>query len=442
MSSSPLAIAEAGFLAPVSWPADQVLPAAAWATSTPQWFPKRGRPKRPKPILEQIVGWEHLQTLDRHLHILHDAKTHPNRVLHDDQVLVACLLGFFNPTVRSLRTLEDLSAFPKVQRELDLERVCKSTFSDAARDFATHRLGGLVKELSRHVSHLKAQDPSLDCILKKIIAADGSMFRIAADVAWALHLTKSNGQSLGQVRLNLQFNVLDGLPEAFSVSGQSEGSEPHAFIKDIVPDSLLLIDRNFGCFAFLDAALLARCDVVLRLKSDIKFQATEARELSPEDQAAGVQSDALGFLPGTRNSRAPTGQFRELVLTDPLTGKSIRVLTTLLDVPARIIGLLYRYRWQIELFFRWLKVWANFEHLISESPNGLSLQFYVAVIGVLLMHIRTGRQMSKYSYNALALVAAGYGTLEDALKILARRERERELEKARRDRKKAPKNQA
>ena len=58
------------------------------------------------------------------------------------------------------------------------------------------------------------------------------------------------------------------------------------------------------------------------------------------------------------------------------------------------------------------------------------------------MHIRSGKQMSKYSYNALALVAAGYGTLEDALKIIARRERERALEKARLARKKAQKNQA
>ena len=402
MSSGPLSIAAPGALASVSVPADQLLPAAAWSSSTPVAWPKRGRPKRTKPILEQIVGWEHLQTLDRHLDAWRDAKTHPNRVLHDDQLLVACLLGFFNPTVRSLRTLEDLSSFPRVQRELDLERVCRSTFSDAANAFDTRRLQGLVKELSRHVSHLKAQDPGLDSILKKIIAADGSMFTLAADVAWALHLTKSNGKPLGQVRLNLQFNVIDGLPEAFSVSGQSEGSEPHAFIKDIVPDSLLLVDRNFGCFDFLDAALLARCDVVLRLKSDIKFQASSSRELSPEDKSAGVpESDAVGFLPGTRNSQAPTRQFRELILTDPHTGKSIRVITTLLDVPARIIGLLYRNRWQIELFFRWLKLWANFEHLISESPAGLSLQFYVAVIGVLLMHIRTGRQMSKYSYNAL-----------------------------------------
>jgi hypothetical protein len=93
----------------------------------------------------------------------------------------------------------------------------------------------------------------------------------------------------------------------------------------------------------------------------------------------------------------------------------------------------------IELFFRWLKVHAHFRHVISHSQNGLTLGFYVAVIGVLLMYLHSGRKVSKYAYNLLCMVAGGSATLADILPILERREREREVDRQRLARKQAEK---
>jgi hypothetical protein len=60
-----------------------------------------------------------------------------------------------------------------------------------------------------------------------------------------------------------------------------------------------------------------------------------------------------------------------------------------LDLSAEMIGVLYRHRWQIELFFRWLKCMANFKHFFSESANGVTLQVYAAIIGTLLIALET-----------------------------------------------------
>ena len=110
----------------------------------------------------------------------------------------------------------------------------------------------------------------------------------------------------------------------------------------------------------------------------------------------------------------------------------VRLLTTILDLPAHVVAALYRWRWQVELFFRWLKVHANFRHLTSHSKNGMTLGFHVAVIAVLLMYQFTGRPVSKYAYNLLALVAGGMAGPADVLPILAARERERETDRRRR----------
>lgn len=119
--------------------------------------------------------------------------------------------------------------------------------------------------------------------------------------------------------------------------------------------------------------------------------------------------------------------------------KPVRLLTNLLDVPAHVIAELYRWRWQIELFFRWLKVHAHFEHLISQSPNGLKMGFYVSVIATLLIYLHTGRPMSKYAYNMLHLVAIGWTTMERMLPVLEERERQCQLERDRKARKRAEK---
>ena len=107
-----------------------------------------------------------------------------------------------------------------------------------------------------------------------------------------------------------------------------------------------------------------------------------------------------------------------------------------------MIGHLYRRRWDIELFFRWLKTCARWEHLLSESPNGMLMQFYVALIGTLLLAVVTGRQPDRYSFNLMCLAAQGYGSVDDALAIYQRRCAERDRAKQRRGERRAEKKSA
>ena len=140
-------------------------------------------------------------------------------------------------------------------------------------------------------------------------------------------------------------------------------------------------------------------------------------------------------------SQTPTQTLRLVSVWDPKNKEQVRLLTNRLDLPAWAIGYLYRCRWIIELFFRWLKVTAGFSHLLSTSANGITLQFYVAMICTLLIHIRTGLPVDKYSLLALGLVAQGRCSYEDQLPVLLKRQRERMLERERLAKKKAQKTE-
>ena len=392
---------------------------------------------------EQLLGPDLARLLQEHLTRLHDAYSHGNRVLHMDQALVIYLLCFFRPVVRSLRAVEDASAADGPLRgQVGLERVCRSTLSDALELFDPELLLPLVtrvKELAGGGAVAK-RDPTLHALTLKLLACDGSLFRTAADVAHALKMTRRDGSALGQVRLNLVIDAQTMLPQDLSVSGHQDACEPLSFVKHVVPGAVHVADRNFVDFCWLSAVLEAG-EVVLRCRSNApSFVSRCELPLSQKDREHGVISDRVGYLSG---KGAPKQWLREVTIVDPETGQTVRLLTSLTDasaVPAYVVGTLYRHRWQVELFFRWLKVHAHFEHLISHSKNGLTFGFYVALIASLVTHVRAGRRrLSKYAYHMLTLLAEGRGELGAVLGVLERRERERMLEKERLARKKAEK---
>lgn len=396
---------------------------------------RRGRKRRPAIVKKDLVGPVNLEVLQKHLGRLRKAYDHPNRQLHLDNLVVALLYAFYNPTCRSLRTLEGLGKV--CQEEIGVQQLCRSTTSDALAAFDPQLLVPIVEDLRKQLPALRRADADLDQIVKQVIAADGSYFNTYADVAWAIHQTRRNGKRAAQIRLNFQLDIREWTPMGMSVSGKAEGSETAAVAADLLGEVIYVLDRNFIDFEFLGAVIEKNSDFVVRCRSNApNFDPRRDLPLSERDRRDGVLRDRIGTLPGRG---APAGEFRELIFCDPQTGQSIRVLTSLLEMPAHLLGLLYRHRWQIELFFRWLKVWGNFEPLISHSPNGVTTQFYVAVIGVLLMHISTGHRVSKYAVSLLSFVANGQATLEEILPILEKREHERQLERVRLARKRLQK---
>lgn len=403
---------------------------------------------------ERLLGSKYVKHLEKHLRRLRQAYPHGNRQLFYDDLVTVYLLAFFNPTVRSLRTLDDLSQLPDTQELLHIRRLCRSTLSDANALMDARLLEPIIARLRQALPDLEQRDGQLARLLKQVKLVDGSFFAAAADVVWALHKRKGNikpgksrrgsSEKYSKVRMDLHLSGWDLLPCHIAVQGKGT-SEPDSAAQHIAPHSIYVADRAYIDFKYVSDLLDAPADFVLRFKEKtVNFDIRQDLPLDEDDGVAGVISDHLGRLSGsphTRRSVPKNQELRLVVVYDPQhPDKPIYLLTSLLDVPAHIIAALYLWRWQIELFFRWLKVHANFRHLISHSKNGMTLGFYVSVIAVLLMYLHTGRPMSKYAYNLLALVAGGWGSLENILPILERREKECERERERQAAKRAAKN--
>ena len=382
--------------------------------------------------------------LDRHLKRLNKAAAHPNRVLQYSDLLTLLLMSFFNPTVRSLRTMEAYSQSAMLRPMLSVEKAARSTLSDANRCLDAHLLEGLIEDLRERVPDLPKADRQLEQLLRQTRIVDGSFFSVAANVDWALRKRKRNSAGADDcfARLDLQFCGVSGLPEGLEINGKGS-SEVQTARRHIEPGLIYVADRGLFNFAYIDAIVDKGSDFVLRLKARTseRFLVEQERQLEETDRGPGVLGDRTGHLdPANPSIAAPTMLLREVILFDERhPDRPVRLLTTLLDVPAEVIGQIYRHRWQIELFFRWLKVHAQFRHMISYNKNGLTLGFYVAVIAVLLMYLHIGRKVSKYAYIFLCWVAQGQARMQDIIPMLEAREREKELERKRLARKKAQK---
>lgn len=387
-----------------------------------------------------LYGQRQVQQLARFvadLRVRERQDAHGNRRLFLSDLFLAQLLAFHYPTVRSLRMLDALSGTPTAQQMLQVPRLPRATVSDAHKVVDPSLLQPLLAELTRKVDGRRLP-PELDVLCKRLVAVDGTFLRIVGELTWTLTQRTDNGRTVSKPRLDTQYDVGAGVPRFAVLSGHNR-SECEAAHTQIEPGTIYVADKAFFSFKLWRAWLAQGADFVVAVNSQIRFApetpATPDTAATPDDT---VVHDRCGYLTGCDKSDPPHERLREVVLRQP-NGAPLRLLTSLTDpaLSPTLIGTLYRQRWQIELFFRWLKSCANFRHAISHSQNGLSAALYVALIATLLTAIATGRRPSKYALAAMQFIAAGLAELEHLLPMLARFERERDLAHARRQQKTA-----
>ena len=155
---------------------------------------------------------------------------------------------------------------------------------------------------------------------------------------------------------------------------------------------------DYAWWAKLDAA---GCRIVTRFKSNTPLAVTA--ELDPPE-GGDILSDRIGLLP-QRQARSRKNPFSDPVrevCVKTETGKVLRILCNDLDAPAQEIADLYKQRWAIELFFRWVKQTLKIRHFLGNSENAVRIQIAVALITYLVLRLAKATQ--KTVKSSLALV--------------------------------------
>jgi hypothetical protein len=333
----------------------------------------------------------------------------PRRKLAADPYFSLHLFRLLNPVLNTMRALCAASHFEKMQQEVCAHPVSLGSFSEAQHIFDPQILESLVKQLAQQ-AHGKVQfgDAQVRSALQTLTAVDGTVMRAVNRMAWAP--AAGHGSA---IRLHLHFSVFDQTPADWSIT-PANVCERKEWKKKIQPGSFFVADRLYGQDHLLLKQLQKQgVHFVLRLLGNVtRTEKEPGRELSDEDVKAGVVSDRLEEL-GCHGG-GPVLRVVEI----HAEGKVLLLATTRRDLPAHLIGLIYRYRWQIELFFKWFKTMLPCQHWIAESQQGVAIQIYTVMIASLLLMLWTGSRPTKRQMEALRLYWMGFVSQEELIKAL------------------------
>ena len=175
-------------------------------------------------------------------------------------------------------------------------------------------------------------------------------------------------------------------PVYFAVTPAKTNDITAAKAMPIEPGATYAFDLGFYDYRWWADLDEAGCRFVTRLKKNTPFSVVRENRVP---KSGNIVSDRIGYLPPRlANSRRNPLQVpvREVnVIID--TGKLLRIVTNDLDAPAEEIADLYKQRWQIELFFRWVKQTLRISHFVGVSENAVRIQIAVALIAFLILRM-------------------------------------------------------
>jgi hypothetical protein len=354
-----------------------------------------------------------------------------NRTLHCDQYCMLVLLYLFSPLVTSMRALQQASELEVVQKKLGVSRTSLGSFSEATDIFDPERLREIVQELGAQLQPL-GHDPQLKDVKHILTAVDGTLIKTLSRIVEATcSKSRSTGKPKAAWRLHTHFEVDRSLPVRVDVtggSGKGEQAERAVLAQHLQPDRCYITDRGYAKFALFNQIDTIGSSYVCRIRDNSAYTILEERPLTDEDRAAGVVLDALVEMGQSRaGDDRPQHPLRLVVVkTTPHQGHGeerghdsdgfLRLLTNLVDVPANVIGTIYRYRWTIEVFFRFFKHILGCRHLLSTDPGGIEIQAYCAIIACLLIALWTGRKTTKRTYEMVCFYLIGWATEAELLR--------------------------
>jgi hypothetical protein len=334
-----------------------------------------------------------------------------NRQLHFDQYAGLLLLAFFSPLVDSLRGIQQASSLAKVQKLLGCERAALGSLSEAGRVFDPALLRELIGALAEQALPLIAGREAE--ALRGLTAVDGSLLAALPRMAWALWVDDQHRA----VKMHLHFDVLKGVPVEATVTA-GNASETAQLRATLQSGRLYVIDRGYAEYQLFQDVIDAGSGFIGRIRDNAVWTGIEERPVSVAARAAGVRSDRLVRLGGEQSGAVFKQAVRvlevEIGKTDRQGRPEVLLLATdRLDLEAEYVALGYRFRWSIELFFRWFKCILGCRHLLSTSPNGITIQLYLGIIASLLISLWTGKKPTKRTLEMLQFYFAGLASEEE-----------------------------
>ena len=235
---------------------------------------------------------------------------------------------------------------------------------------------------------------------KQIKAFDSTMIDIATKLAPDLHYDKN----ISTIKMSTLFNLTEATPEKVNIVKGTVNDRKciDGFIEN--SNYLYLFDRGYYNYSWYDDLSRQNISFITRQVSNACVEEIKSYRTGLDDVYD------YDIILGSDYSKNKTEFVYREILTFDKDGKEVRFLTNIFDLPVSKILELYKLRWQIELFFKWIKQNLRIKHWIGHNENAIKIQLYTALIAFVLIRLIQEEINNKYSILKIARIIRVYIT--------------------------------
>lgn len=313
-----------------------------------------------------------------------------------------CCLAFAQLTFReSLRDIETcLRALgPKLYHAGFRGRVSRSTLADAARAHDWRIFADFAQALIQQARRLYAGEPLEVELDRTVYALDSTTIDLCLSLfPWARFRRRK-----GAVKLHTLLDLRGSIPCFVHISHGKTHDTAALDLLPIEPGAYYVMDRGYIDFARLHRFEQHGGFFVTRAKRNLDATRRTRRRV---DRSTGLRCDQTIVLAGPKSSRLYPEPLRRIVYCDAQTGRRFVFLTNNFALPALTITQLYACRWQIELFFKWIKQHLRIKAFYGTTDNAVKTQVWVAIsVYVLVAIVKQELRLERSLHDILQILS-------------------------------------
>lgn len=274
-----------------------------------------------------------------------------------------------------------LNARPETLYHLGFcEPVAKSTLAEANENRDWRIWEDLAKSLIRKAKPLYAEEDLGIDLDNTIYALDSTTI----DLSLTLFPWADFRQTKAGIKMHTQIDLRGPIPTCINITGARQHDVGWLDSLFFEAGAFYLMDRGYMDFTRLALIAQAGAFFVTRAKTNLQFTRHHSK---PVDRFTGLRSDHVGKPALSKSRKSFPVLLRKVRYYDAETCKELIFLTNNLEIPALTVAMLYKLRWRIELFFRWIKGHLRIKHYYGTSPNAVKTQIWIAVCTYLMIAI-------------------------------------------------------
>src|SRR6056297_219488 len=245
-----------------------------------------------------------------------------------------------------------------------------------------------------------------------IYAFDSTTIDLCLSVFWWAKFRATKGG----IKLHTLYDVKTSIPTFIHVSTASVHDVNALDILHYEPSSYYILDRGYVDYERLFRIHQSSAFFVVRAKDNLQFRRIYSNKVNKEN---GVLLDQIGKLTGFYVSKDYPKKLRRIKFYDEETDNVLEFLSNSFDITAEEIAQLYKYRWKVELFFKWIKQHLKVKSFWGTTLNAVKIQVYSAIIAYCLVAmVRNKLKVDRSTYEILQILSISLLDKEPLIELL------------------------